>query len=239
MRLMSVVASSLLAVALPAQAENPLHDLQSNRGNVVIGYERATTGNEAFARLSSAPPTVVVTVAEGTPEQAGRQVAEAYAEGLRTLFPNVVVVPSRNDARQADYVVEVGLVTGSEVVAGSEMVYSTRQTGVTCKVMPDNTVSCNDAGGAPIAVGKRATEETESKVAVTIRFLQPQAGAGRSAVFEDAYSLRIPGQACKYEISAAATVASALGKAALSQEPLNIQLYSSPKLLRCERKQSA
>ena len=67
MRLMSVVASSLLAVALPAQAENPLHDLQSNRGNVVIGYERATTGNEAFARLSSAPPTVVVTVAEGTP----------------------------------------------------------------------------------------------------------------------------------------------------------------------------
>ena len=56
MRLMSVVASSLLAVALPAQAENPLHDLQSNRGNVVIGYERATTGNEAFARLSSAPP---------------------------------------------------------------------------------------------------------------------------------------------------------------------------------------
>lgn len=239
MRLMSVVGSMLLVVALPAQADNPLHGLQSSRGSVVIGYERATTGNEAFARLTSSSPNVVVTVAEGTPQEAGRQVAEAYAEGLRTLLPNVVVAPSRNDAKPADYVVEVGIVTGSEVVAGSEMVYSTRQTGVACKVMPDNTVSCNDAGGAPIAVGKRATEETESNVAVTLRFLQPQAGAGRSALFEEAYSLRLPQQACKYEISAAATVAAALGKAALSQEPLNLQLYSSPKLLRCERKQSA
>ena len=239
MRLMSVVASRLLAVALPAQAENPLHDLQSSRGNVVIGYERATTGNEAFARLSSAPPTVVVAVAEGTTEQAGRQVAEAYAEGLRTLFPKVVVASSRNDIRQADYLVEVGLVTSSETVEGSETIYSTRQTGVQCKAMPDNTVSCMDAGGAPIAVGKRVTEEAESKVAVTLRFLQPQAGAGRPVLFEEAYSLRIPQQACKYEISAAATVASALGKAALSQEPLNLQLYSSPRLLRCERKQSA
>ena len=239
MRLILVFACILLAVALPAHATNPLHDLQSSRGSVVIGYERATTGNEAFARLASPSPKVVVTVAEGTPEQVGRQVAEAYAEGLRTLLPYVVVAPSRNDAKQADYVVEVGLVTGSEVVAGSEMVYSTRQTGVTCKVMPDNTVSCNDAGGAPIAVGKRATEETASKVAVTIRLLQPQAGTARPVMFEDAYSLRIPEQACKHGISAAATVASALGKAALLQEPLNLQLYSSPKLLRCERKPSA
>lgn len=232
-------ASILLAVALPAQASNPLHELQSSRGNVVIGYERATTGNEAFARLASSAPSVVVTLAEGTPEQAGRQVAEAYAQGLRTLLPDVVVATSRNDARQGDYVVEVGLVTGSEVVEGSETVYSTRQTGVTCKAMPDNTVACMDAGAAPIEVGKRATEETESKVAVTISFLQPQAGAARPVMFEDAYSLRMPEQSCKYEIAAAATVASALGKAALLQEPLNLQLYSSPKLLRCERKPSA
>jgi hypothetical protein len=236
---MSVVASILLGVTLPAQATNPLHELQSSRGSVVIGYERATGGNEAFARLASSSPTVVVTVAEGTPEQAGRQVAGAYAEGLRTLFPDVVLASSRDVVKQADYVVEVGIVTGSEIVEGSEMVYSTRQTGVTCKAMPDNTVACMDAGAAPIAVGKRATEETESKVAVTIRFLQPQTGAGRAALFEEAYSLRIPEQACKHGISAAVTVASALGRAALSQEPLNLKLYSSPGLLRCERKPAA
>ena len=239
MRVMSVVGSMLLAVASPAQATNPLHELQSSRGSVVIGYERATTGDDAFARLSSSSPTVVVVVAEGTQEQAGREVAEAYAQGLRTLFPDVVAASSRSQAKPGDYVVEVGVETSSETVEGSETIYSTRQTGVQCKAMPDNTVSCMDAGGAPIAVGKRVTEEAESKVAVTLRFLQPQAGAARPVLFEDAYSLRIPQQACKYGISAAATVASALGKAALSQEPLNLQLYSSPKLLRCERKQSA
>ena len=239
MGLMSVVGSMLLVVALPAQATNPLQALQSSRGNVVIGYERATSGNEAFARLSSSSPSVVVTMAEGTPAQVGLPVAEAYAQGLRTLLPNVVVAPNRSDAKPADYVVEVGIVTGSEVMEGSETIYSTRQTGVQCKAMPDNTVACMDAGSAPIAVGKRATEEAGSKVAVTLRFLQPQTDAGRSVMFEEAYSLRLPEHSCKHEIAAAATVASALGKAALLQEPLNLQLYSNPRLLRCDRKPSA
>lgn len=234
--MMSVAGSIPLVflLALPSHAANPLRELQSSRGGAIIEYERATAGEEAFARLSSASPKVVV-VADGAPDEAGHEVAAAYAEGLKTLFPGVVVAPSRNDANDADYVAEISVSTDSTLVEGSEMVYSTRQTGVVCKTLADGSVSCNDMGGAPMAVGTRPTKETESKIGVTIRFLH-QSDGKRSTVFEDVYSLRIPQNGCRYDISAAATVASTLGKAALSQEPLNIQLYSSPRLLRCDRK---
>lgn len=235
MRLTSVVCFTLCVLSLSAHAANPLHDLQSSRGGVVIEYQRATAEEDAFARLSASSPKVRVVMAGDTPDGAGREVAAAYAKGLGTLFADVVVVPDRNQVEGADYVVEISLSTGSTQVEGSETVYGTRQTGVACKVLPDGTMSCNDMGSAPMAMGTRPTLETESSMDVTIRFLQ-RSDAAYSIVFEDAYSIRIPEDGCKNPAAAVATVATALGKAALLQEPLNIQLYSNPKLLRCESK---
>lgn len=48
MRLMSAVCFTLCVLALPAHAANPLRDLQSSRGGVVIEYQRATVVGDAF-----------------------------------------------------------------------------------------------------------------------------------------------------------------------------------------------
>lgn len=233
---MSMLGIALLALALPAHAANPLRELQSSRGGAIVDYERATAGDEEFARLAGAAPTVAVLVADGTPDEIGREVAAAYAEGLKTVFPGAALVASRGEAAAAGYVAEVGVATASVVVEGTEKVYGTRPTGTSCKVRPEGTVNCDDVGGAPIAVGTRAIAEVEKKVDVTIRFLRQEPDGTRAAVFEDAYSVRLPQEGCRNEVAAAATVATALGKAAGSDDPLNIRLHTTPRLLRCDRK---
>ncbi|WP_144409300.1 hypothetical protein [Pseudoxanthomonas suwonensis] len=230
------MVGAVLLLASPVHASNPLRDLQSGRGGAVVEYERATAGDDEFARLAGAAPTVAVVVADGTPDALGRTVAAAYAEGLQTVFPGASLAASRGEAAAANYVAEVGVASDSAVVEGTEKVYSTRATGTHCKVRPDGSVTCDDVGGAPIVVGTRATEEVEKKIEVTIRFLRQDADGARAAVFEDAYSVRLPQEGCRNEAAAAATVATALGKAARSHEPLNIRLYSTPKLLRCDKK---
>jgi len=233
---MSILGSALL-LALPAQAGDVLKKLHSSRGGAVIEYERAVAGSEEFARLrrDASAPTVVVALAGGTPEEEGRAAASAYADALRAVFPDVRLVAAGGDRPASGYVAEVGVSSGSDVVEVIEKVYGTRQTGVSCKAH-GNTVECTDRGGAPISLGRRTTQQTERRVAVTIRFYRQAADSDtRTAVFEDAYSIRYPEGACRYDGAAAATVAAALAGNALSPEPLHIRFDSEPRLLRCNR----
>lgn len=48
MRLMSAVCFTLCVLALPAHAANPLRDLQSSRGGVVIECQHAMAVGDAF-----------------------------------------------------------------------------------------------------------------------------------------------------------------------------------------------
>lgn len=235
MRPMSILGSALL-LALPAQAGEALKKLHSSRGGAVIEYERAVAGSEEFARLprGASAPTVAVAPASGTPEEEGRTVAGAYADALRAVFPDVRLVAA-GDRPASGYLAEVGVSSGSEVVEVTEQVYGTRQTGVSCKAQ-GTSVECTDRGGAPISLGTRPAQQTERQVAVTIRFYRQAADTGaRAIVFEDAYSIRYPVGACRYDGAAAATVAAALAGNALSPEPLHIRFHSDPRLLRCDR----
>ena len=76
----------------------------------------------------------------------------------------------------------------------------------------------------------------EEERAVTIRLYRQAADSGaRAIVFEDAYSIRYPEGACRYDGVAAATVAAALAGNALSPEPLHVRFDSDPRRLRCDR----
>lgn len=237
MRPMSILGSALLLLALPAQAGDVLKKLHSSRGGAVVEYERAVAGRGEFARLprDASAPAVVVALASGTPEEEGRVVAVAYADALRAVFPDVRLVAAGGGLPASGYVAEVGVSSGSEVVEVTEKVYGTRQTGVSCKAQ-GNSVECTDRGGAPISLGTRPAQQTEQRVAVTIRFYRLAADTGaRTIVFEDAYSIRYPIGACRYDGAAAATVATALAGNARSPEPLHIRFDSEPRLLRCDR----
>lgn|GEM_PF-767984 len=237
MKHLSLPVFVFLFAALPAHAANPLKELQSGRGGVVVEYERAVAGDEEFARFSSGQPSlpIVVSLAPGSAAEVG-VVASAYAEGLRTRLPDAVLATSGNEPTAAGYLAEVGVTSASKTVEGTEEVYANRQAGTTCKAQPDGSVVCNDVGSAPISVGTRATETTEQNIKTVVRLYRVEQGGARTVVFEDAYSLSFGPEQCRNGLAAAATVATALGKDALSDQPLNIRLYSTPKLLRCERK---
>lgn len=235
MKPVSMLACAALLCASSAHAANPLKELQSARGGVVVEYERAVAGADEFARLPGTD-AVVVALAEGTPDATGRVVATAYADALRTLLPQATLAAGHAQPPAPGYLVEVGLSSVSKTVEGSEEVYASRQTGTACKVQPDGSVVCNDVGSAPISVGTRPTAETQNTIRTVIRSYRIDAGGARTVVFEDAYSVNYLGELCRNEVAAAATVATALGKDALSAKPLNIRLHSTPKLMQCDHK---
>lgn len=235
MKPVSMLACAALLCASSAHAANPLKELQSVRGGVVVEYERAVAGDDQFAGLPGTEP-VVVSLADGTPEAAGRAVASAYADALRTVLPQATLAAGRAQAPAPGYLVEVGLSSGSKTVEGSEEVYASRQAGTTCKAQPDGSVVCNDVGSAPISVGTRPTEAIENSIKTVVRLYRVDAGGARAVVFEDAYSVNYVGEQCRNEVAAAATVARSLGKDALSKRPLNIRLHSTPKLMGCDHK---
>lgn len=237
MRRLAVLGCALLLLSPGAHA-NPLRDLQSGRGGVVVTHERATGADAEFDRLAGQPAPVFRVEVSGDTPQAATRVAADYIEGLLAVLPRAAEAES---GAAAQYLVELQLVRGGRVVQGSEQVYANRQAGTVCKVLADGSVTCGDVGSAPIAVGKRTTEKDEHTVEVVVRLSHVGEGGtngsgARTVVFEDAYALSYLGEDCRNDIAAAGTLATALGRNALSKEPLNMRMYSTPKILRCDRK---
>lgn len=236
MKRLPVLGCALLLLSPIAQA-NPLRDLQSGRGGVVVTHERATGDDAEFDRLAGqAAPVFRVAVASDA-AQAATRVAADYVEGLLEVLPRAAEAAG-GDAAQ--YLIELQLARGGRMVEGSEQVYANRQAGTVCKVLADGSVSCGDVGSAPMAVGKRATEKAEHTVEVVVRLYRLGDGGAnegaRTVLFEDAYALSYFGEDCRNDIAAAGTVATALGRNALSRDPLNIRMYSTPRILRCDSK---
>lgn len=237
MKRLPVLGCALLLLSPIAQA-NPLRELQSGRGGVVVTYERATAEDAEFERLAGqAAPVFRVAVSSDAP-QAAAQVAADYVEGLLEALPRAAEAV---DGAAAQYLIELQLARGGRMVEGREQVYANRQAGTVCKVLADGSVSCGDVGSAPIAVGKRTTEKAEHTVEVVARLYRlgeggADEGAARTVLFEDSYALSYLGEDCRNDIAAAGTVATALGRNALSKDPLNIRMYSTPRILRCDSK---
>jgi hypothetical protein len=230
---------ALLLLAAGAHA-NPLRDLQSARGGVVVTHERATGADAEFDRLAAQPAPVFRVEVSGDAQQVAPQVATRvaadYFEGLLQVLPRAAEAET---AAAAQYLVQLQLARGDRMVEGSEQVYANRQAGTVCKVLPDGSVSCGDVGSAPMAVGKRTTEKAEHTVEVVVRLYrlgEDGEDGARTVVFEDAYGLSYYGEDCRNDIAAAGTIATALGRNALSKQPLNMRMYSTPRILRCDSK---
>ncbi len=232
------IVLSIVLLALPAHAGGAkgveaLKPLHRNGGEVVIEYERAVAGDDAFARLVREAPAATVAVssaADAAPAPA-QAVAAAYAAALKAVFPGAAM--AAGDGQPALYVAEVDVSRGAATVEVTEKVYGLRQTGVGCRSQA-NSVECTDRGGVPIAQGTRSVQQPGEAVEVTIRFFRQEPATGaRTVVFEDAYSIRYPETACRHGHSAAATVAKALAANALSPEPLHIRFHSDSRRLRC------
>ena len=231
-----LLGCALLSLSPHAQA-NPLRGLQSGRGGVVVTYERATGADAEFERLAAQAAPVLRLEVSGDPPEAASEVAAGYMEGLREVLP----VAAGADVASAHYLVELRLDRDDRMVEGSEQVYANRQAGTVCKVLADGSLSCGDVGSAPIAVGKRTTREAERTVSVVVRLYRlggdGSPGAGeRQVVFEDSYALSYAGEACRNDIAAARTLATALGRNVLSKEPLNMRMFSTPRILHCDAK---
>ena len=225
----------MVLLALPAHAGGGLEKLHRNGGDVVVEYERAVAGDEAFARLLREAKAAMVTVSSTTDaaDATTQAVAAAYAAALRAVFPGEA--PADGQPPPPAYVAQVEASRTDAPVEVAEKVYGMRQTGVGCRSQ-DNSVDCSDRGGAPIAQGTRSVQQAGEAVEVTIRFYRQDAATGaRTVVFEDAYSLRYPETACRHGHSAAATVATALAGSALSPEPLHVRFHSDARRLRCGR----
>ena len=230
------IVLGLALLAGPAQAGQALEKLHRNGGEVVIEYERAVAGDDEFSRLAREAPAAMVAVSPvaGATEAPARAVAAAYAAALQAAFPGAVVVDG-DQASPPPYVAQVDVSRTAAPVEVTEKVYGVRQTGVGCRSQA-NSVECTDRGGAPIAQGTRSVQHAGEAVEVTIRlYRQDPATGARTAVFEDAYSIRYPETACRHGHSAAATVAAALAANALSPEPVHIRFHSDPRRLRCGR----
>lgn len=231
----TIVLGCALWLLSPGVQANPLRDLQSARGGVVVTYERATGDDAEFERLAAQPAPVLRLAVSGDPPQAATRVASAYIEGLLEVLPRAADADA--DA-VPQYLVELQLGRDGRMVEGSEQVYANRQAGTVCKVLPDGSVSCGDVGSAPMAVGKRTTQQAEQTVEVVVRLLRLEGGetGARTAVFEDSYTLSYVGEDCRNDIAAAGTLATALGRNALSKDPLNMRMFSTPRILHCETK---
>ena len=232
-----LVAGVALAAPLRAQAppQNPLRHLHADKGAVVVEYQRATASADAFARLADTaqPARLQVSLAAGTPAHAGEAVATAYLDGLAGALPAMAV----GDAGQAaGYQLEIAVSDGRSDVEASEKVYGYRHAGVSCNVSPSYGVSCGElGGGVPVSTGTRPVQATERTLDVVLRMHRLVQGGKRSPVFEDSYTLRYLDGACSNDIAAAATIARALGKAAVLEQPLNIRFDSAAKPLLCDR----
>ena len=228
----------MLALAMPVQAQspaNPLRELQSAEGGVVVHYERATADAGEFGRLADAAMArgLVLVLADGTPDQAGHRLAEAFVGGMRNVFPSARLAAGAAPAGQG-YQVSVGVVSRRTTLDATEKVYGTRQGGMACKPRPDNSLVCDDVGSAgPAALGTRPVQVAMQRIEVVIRMFRIGADGSRVAVFEDAYALDYRDQACGDGLAAASTIAAALGKAVRQQEPMNIRFDSSAGPLRC------
>lgn len=237
MKRLPVLGCALLLLSPGAHA-NPLRDLQSGRGGVIVTHERAIGTDEEFERLAGQAAPVFRVAVSGDAPQAATLVAADYIEGLLEVLPRAAEADS---GAAAQYLVELKLARGGRMVEGSEQVYANRQAGTVCKVLADGSVSCGDVGSAPIAVGTRTTEKAEHMVDVVVRVYRlgegsQDEGGARTVVFEDSYQLSYLGEDCRNDIAAAGTIATALGRNALSKEPLNMRMFSTPKILHCERK---
>lgn len=222
-------------LATPTLAGNPLQALQSSRGQVVVDYERAVAGEEAFATLAThAAPTFAISLVPGTRADAGRAIADAYRDGMRTPVPGAVFAEAT--PATAAYLVEIDMQAGEDQVQGTEKVYGVRSTGVSCKARPDGVVSCNEVGsGGPVALGTRPVDVTEAHVSVRIRLYRLGEQGTRSVVSEDVYSLTYRDNACADDTAAAATIATALARAALASEPLHVRFNADANTLGCGR----
>src|SRR5690606_27339076 len=230
-----MIIAGLLAIALPASASEALRAFQSTQGGVYVHYERATAGEDAFARLTAAgnTPVYVVPVAPAPNDAAGRQLAQSYAEALRAVLPGAVLGDAAALPAEG-YVVEVDVAQLEDRLEVSEQVIATGGAATVCSSV-GNTVECKVAGTGPVPMGTRTAEQAGQRVEARMRLSRLENGA-LSPVYDDTYVIRYTEANCRNGMAAAITLAEALAVDALSVEPVNIRFQSRGGPLRCDRR---
>lgn len=232
-----------------AAAGDAVRRLESRSGDISVMYDRKVLNFGEMNKFKSevAESLDIVVLTSEAPSQTEYEVAMAYAESLKSLFPRARFSTDQGDRYRADYYFFVSEESGGGTAEQSSTVYGSRTSSVNCS-NSYGSVTCSETGSILVPVGTKTENVRTRYVDIYISLSRSQlygtdnpkiTSDGRKVawesvpVSEDFFTVAFAAGECKNDTAAAATVAKAVATEATTDRPDKVRIQVKDKTLNC------
>lgn len=248
----AVVITAL--TSMMAAANDRLLQMEHRAGAITIIYNRLIhdfDANREILASGTQELKVLVTTASGSPSPPEYEAAVAYADAIKSVFPNARLTFGRSGITHSDYYYVVQSDSGHDTQESDVPIYNERTSGVRCTNSYGRSIECRESSASTMPAGTRTMRTISRYVDTNIILFKSNHyddqnarvnSEGESVVWKgtivahESFTVAYKAGDCSDDASATASISRILASRPVSEGPRKFSIQARSRDLSCDRR---